>query len=79
MLHQLFRLPLVHVYALKGEARRVCCVVVRALFLCRFPVFFLSGCGIYPHADSKRTSSEAAIQFASNNKIPGEELSVLGP
>lgn len=37
----------------------------------RFPVYFLSGCGLYTHADPRRTSIPAALDFAAHNKMAG--------
>lgn len=35
------------------------------------PVYFLSGCGLYPHCDARRTSIPSALEFASKNAMQG--------
>jgi hypothetical protein len=42
----------------------------------RYPVFFLSGCGLYPHADPRRTSIPAALAFAEALHLAGVVLPV---
>uniref|UniRef100_A0A7S3VIY4 glycerophosphodiester phosphodiesterase n=1 Tax=Dunaliella tertiolecta TaxID=3047 RepID=A0A7S3VIY4_DUNTE len=37
----------------------------------RYPVVFLSGMGLYPHADARRTSIEAAINHAASAQLAG--------
>lgn len=37
----------------------------------RYPVMFLSGCGLYKHVDPRRTSIPAALQLAAENKLSG--------
>lgn len=35
------------------------------------PVYFLSGCGLYEHADPRRTSVPAALAFAEEGRLSG--------
>mmetsp|Transcript_11690 Transcript_11690/g.20757 ORF Transcript_11690/g.20757 Transcript_11690/m.20757 type:complete len:325 (-) Transcript_11690:1097-2071(-) len=37
----------------------------------RFPVLFISGCGLYQHVDVRRTSIPAALQLAASNVLAG--------
>ncbi len=37
-------------------------------------MFFLSGCGIYPHVDPRRTSIPAAVAFAHQHALAGVVL-----
>eukprot|EP00798_Chlamydomonas_sp_ICE-L_P008685 gene8685-34132_t len=37
----------------------------------RYPVFFLSGCGIYKHVDPRRTSIDSAIAHAVSSNLAG--------
>ncbi|KAJ9525359.1 hypothetical protein QJQ45_003244 [Haematococcus lacustris] len=37
----------------------------------RHPVMFLSGCGLYPHIDPRRTSIPAALDFARQHALAG--------
>ena len=37
----------------------------------RYPVWFLSGCGLYPHVDPRRTGTSAALDFAKLNNLAG--------
>ncbi|KAF5828339.1 Glycerophosphoryl diester phosphodiesterase family-domain-containing protein [Dunaliella salina] len=37
-----------------------------------YPVVFLSGCGLYKHADPRRASMEAAISHAANAQLAGQ-------
>eukprot|EP00983_Pelagomonas_calceolata_P018882 593778-Pelagomonas_calceolata.AAC.6 len=41
----------------------------------RYPVVFLSGMGLYPHADARRTSIEAAINHAASAQLAGQSVS----
>lgn len=42
----------------------------------KYPVMFLSGCGLYPHVDPRRTSISAALQFAAQQDLAGVVLPV---
>lgn len=48
--------------------------LILAVRSCRFPVMFLSGCGLYPHVDARRTSVPAALAVAATHKMAGEHL-----
>jgi glycerophosphodiester phosphodiesterase len=37
----------------------------------RYPVYYLSGCGLYAHADARRTSIPAALSFATEAGMRG--------
>ncbi|KAG2444173.1 hypothetical protein HYH02_009112 [Chlamydomonas schloesseri] len=37
----------------------------------RYPVYYLSGCGLYAHADARRTSIPAALSFAAEKGMRG--------
>lgn len=39
-----------------------------------YDVYFLSGCGLYQHVDSRRTSIAAALAFASDKHLSGVVL-----
>lgn len=39
-----------------------------------YPIYYLSGCGLYQHADARRTSIPAALDFATSNELGGVVL-----
>lgn len=44
----------------------------------RFPVMFLSGCGLYGHVDPRRTSIPSAFDVAASNGMAGETAGCSG-
>ncbi|GAX85412.1 hypothetical protein CEUSTIGMA_g12828.t1 [Chlamydomonas eustigma] len=47
----------------------VCAAIAQRQQHC--PVWYLSGCGLYPHIDERRTSFQAALDFISTSKLAG--------
>ena len=47
------------------------CTAIKSKAEGQYGVWFLSGCGLYEHSDPRRTSIEAALEFASTSKMEG--------
>ena len=49
------------------------CIAISRKQQC-YPVWFLSGCGLYPHVDPRRTGTSTALDFAKLNNLAGVVL-----